>query len=106
MFRKLKRTYSFGYAEYIPRLSEVFPEIAKLDNEDLCRRFQKLNIEFYYEEKTKVPFWIRLTFPFALLLMILMLIGLPLCFLFTGSWKYPLSDKNYILNWFRSLKLI
>jgi hypothetical protein len=34
-----------------------------------------------------------------------MLLCSPICFLVTGSWKYPLGEKNRILNWFRELKL-
>lgn len=105
MFRKLRRVYSQGYLNYIPRFSETFPELKKLDNEELCRRFQQLNIDFYSEEKVPVRVWMRLTFPFAILLMIAMLLGLPICFLLTGSWNYPLGEKNVILNWFRELKI-
>ena len=105
LYRKLKRTWSNGYANYIPKFKTVFPELAKVNSEELCDRFIKLNIDFYYEEKTPVKFWMRLTLPFAIILMIIMFIALPINFLFNGKWGYSLGDKNRLLNWFRALKL-
>ena len=106
IYRKLKRTWSGGYLNYIPRFRKVFPELSKLDSEELCDRFQELNMDFYYEEQKKVSLWVRLTLPFALALMILMLIIIPVVFMFTGQWGYSLNEKNFILNWFRSLHLL
>ncbi|MFD2921999.1 hypothetical protein ACFS6H_19925 [Terrimonas rubra] len=106
MYRKLKRTWSFGYANYIPKFKETFPELSKVDGEELCERFIKLKMNFYYEEETPVKPWIRITLPFALISMIIMIICLPVCFLVTGKWSYPLGKKSIILNWFRSLRLI
>lgn len=105
MYRKLKITWSNGYANYIPRFKETFPELNKLDSEELCDRFQELNIEFYYEKLTPVKPWVRTTLPFAVLLMILMLIATPINFIFTGEWGYRLGEKNRILNWFKALRL-
>lgn len=107
MFIKLKRTCSNNSLNYIPKFKHIFSELNKISNEDLCDRFIELNLDFYYEEKTSVSFWIRLTFPFALLLMLLMIICLPICYLITGNWRYILTEKkNVILNWFRSLNLL
>lgn len=105
IYRKLKRTWSHNDAHHIPNFKKVFPEPAKLDNEELCNRFIDLNIEFYYEEKTPINFWTRLTLPFALIIMILMFISLPLTFIVTGQWGYSLGSKNRLYNWFKSLRL-
>lgn len=105
MFRELRRTWKGGWASYIPRFKETFPELNNVGTEEMCNRFRELDLEFYCEKVTPVKFWVRFTMPFGLLLIILMLVGMPLCFLITGSWRYPLGDKNVILNWFRSLKL-
>jgi ribose/xylose/arabinose/galactoside ABC-type transport system permease subunit len=105
MYRKIKRTWSNGYANYIPNFKKVFPELNKLDSEELCDRFQELNIDFYTEEITPVKPWLRLTMPFAIALMIIMLIAIPFKFLITGNWSYSLGDKNTILNWFKALRL-
>jgi len=105
IYRKLKRTWSNGYANYMPRFKKIFPELSKLSNEEMANRFIELKMDFYYEEKEPVNIWIRLTLPFALLTMLIMIIGLPITFLITGNWGYNLNDKNRLLNWFRSLRL-
>jgi hypothetical protein len=105
-YRKLKRTWSHGYANYIPNFREAFPELNKIDSEELCNRFIKLNLEFYCEEKMPVSLWIRFTLPFAILTIALMIAGSPIVFVITGKWGYPLSEKNILLNWFRSLRLL
>lgn len=105
MYRKLKRTWSHNDINYIPNFKKIFPEISKVKSEELADRFAELNLDFYYEEQTPVSFWTRLTLPFAIILFLLMFISLPIVFLLTGKWSYPLNEKNRILNWFRSLRL-
>ena len=105
MYRKLKRTTSHGYLDYIPNFRETFLELSKLDNEELANRFRKLKLQFYYEEKIPVNFWYRLTLPFALITILVMLIGLPINFILTGNWGYPLGKNNRIYNWLKSLNL-
>ena len=105
MYRKLKRTWSHNDAIYIPKFREIFPELNKVSSEDMCDRWIELGFDFFTDEKTPVNVWMRLTLPFAIVLMLLMIIGLPFAFLVTGKWSYPLGEKNRILNWFRSLRL-
>ena len=105
LYRKLKRTWAHGYAEYIPNLTTVFPELKYIKSEELCDRLRRLNLEFYYEVKTPVKPWIRLTLPLALIMWLLMFIGLPFTFIITGSWGYGYNDKNIIRNWFKQLRL-
>lgn len=105
IYRKLKRTWTHSDANYIPNFKKVFPELSKIDSEEMCNRFIELKMDFYYEEKKPVNICTRLTLPFALLTMIIMIIGLPIAFLITGNWGYPLNEKNRLLNWFRSLRL-
>jgi len=106
MYRKLKRTWSHNDANYIPKFREVFPELNKVSSEEMCDRWIELGADFFTDEKTPVKTWIRFTLPFAIILMFLMLLGMPFVFLITGHWRYPLSEKNRILNWFRSLRLL
>lgn len=105
MYRKLKRTWSNGYANYMEDFKRVFPELAKIDSEDLCDRLIALKMDFYYEKPTPVSFWIRLTMPFALLTMFILFVGLPVYFLVTGEWGYSLDKNNRVLNWLKSLRL-
>ncbi len=39
MYRKLKRTWSHNDLNYIPKFKELFPELSKVDNEELADRF-------------------------------------------------------------------
>jgi hypothetical protein len=105
MYSKLKRVWSHNNVNYIPNFQKVFPELNKIDSEELCDRFIELNIEFYCLEETPVKPWLRLTMPFAIVLMILMLLAIPFNYLITGKWSYSLGEKNTILNWFKALKL-
>lgn len=106
MYRKLKRVWSHNDMNYIPKFRETFPELKKVSNEEMCDRWISLGIDFYTEKKTPVKKWVRFTLPFAIVLMLLMFIGFPIVFLITGSWGYPPGEKNRILNWFRSLRLL
>lgn len=105
MYRKLKRTWSHGYLDYIPNFDKVFPELKHLDSEEMYHRFRELNLDFYTEEKTPVSFWTRLSMPFAFLTMLIMFIGIPFNFLITGRWGYSLGKENRLFNWFRSVGL-
>lgn len=103
MYRKLKRVWSHGCANYIPNFDKVFPELKKLGEQELCDRFQELGIEFYSEKQTPVKTWIRFTLPFALLFMLLMIIGLPFNFFIKGEWGY---EMGWHYNWLKQLRLI
>lgn len=106
VYRKLKRVWSHGYGNYIPNFDKVFPELKNLSSEEMCDRWQTLNIEFYSEEITPVKRWVRLTLPFGLLTIAIMFIGLPVCFMISGEWNYNLKGKNHLYNWLKSLKLL
>lgn len=105
MYRKLKRTWSNGYANNVSNFKGVFPELSHLNSEEMCNRFTRLKADFYYEDLAPVSFWTRLTLPFALISLIIMFIGLPINFLINGEWGYSLKTSNKVLNWFKSLRL-
>lgn len=105
LYRKLKRTWSHGYINYMPGFKKEFPELKHVSGEEMANRFIKLGLDYFTETKEPAKIWVRITLPFALLVMLLMFIGLPIIFLITGRWGYNLGDKNYVLNWFRALKL-
>lgn len=106
VFRKLKRVWSHNDMNYIPKFRETFPELNKVSSEEMCDRWISLGIDFYTEEKTEVKGCIRLTLPFALILFVLMIIGLPFAFIITGKWSYGNGKNSRILNWFRQLRLV
>lgn len=105
-YRKLKRVWSHSHANYIPNFDKVFPELKHLYRDEMCDRFRELNLDFFTEELKPVPFWLRLTMPFAILTAVLMIISLPILFLMTGKWSYSLGDENRALNWMRALRLL
>ena len=105
IYRKLKCAWSHNNARYIPNFTKIFPELSRISNEELCDRLIKLNLDFYYEEKTPVNVWMRLTLPFAIIVMLLMLFAIPITFMITGKWGYSLGKKNRLLNWFKLLGL-
>ena len=106
IYRKLKRTWSHGYLNYMPDFKKVFPELKNVSSEELCDRFIELGLDFYRDEQEKVKVWVRFTLPFALVLFFLMVISTPIVFILTGQWGYPLGKGNTILNWFRALRLL
>lgn len=105
LFNKLRRVSSHGYAEYIPGFYKAFPELSKIPNEELNKRWKDLGVMFYTETKEPVPVLTRLTLPFGITIFLLMLIGLPINFLITGNWYYGIGTKSKLYNWFKALKL-
>lgn len=104
MYQKLKRTWSNGYSTYMPEFKKVFPELSRVDSEELCDRFIELDLDFYTTERIPVVGWVRLTLPFALVFLLLMFLGLPFNFIFTGCWGYSLKKTHLsIYNWFKHL---
>lgn len=105
MFNKLKRTWTHNDLDYIPNFKQVFPELKHLNSEELCERFCEMNVNFYTEEESPVKLIMRLTLPFAVILMLIMFITLPIKFLITGKWRYDFSGRAIIINWWRSLRI-
>lgn len=106
MYRKLKRVWSHNAMNYIPGFYEKFPELRNVSTEELCDRWIDLGIDYYTQKSTAVSPWIRLTLPFAILLMLVMILMIPVVFLFTGNWGYDIPKNPRIYNWFKSLRLL
>ncbi len=105
IYRKLKRVWSHNHMNHIPRFREIFPELKNVSDEEMCNRWISLGINFYTQEKTEVKWYLRLTLPFAIALLLLMFVSLPVNFLITGYWGYSFSKNNRIYNWLTALKL-
>lgn len=103
MFRKLKRVWSHNDMNYIKGFKEKFPELDKISREELCDRWASLGIDLYTQKKQKTNSLIRLTLPFALVLIIIMFFGLPFAFLLRGEWNY--GKPGFVYNWLKSLKI-
>lgn len=103
IYKKLHRTWSHNDLNYIPRFREIFPELKKINNEEMADRFIDLGLNFYTTNDTPVSVWLRLTLPLALIAFIGMILFLPFLFILTGSWKYK-SLKIY--NWLKALRIV
>ena len=107
LFTEIRRVYSHGYMNYIPKFRETFPELKELSNEELCERWKEMDVEFYSIKQKPVRFWVRLTLPLALILMLLMYIYLPINFIIKGKWGYEIhKNKFQIYNWLKMLHLL
>ena len=88
-------------------LKKPFPELKVYRNEEITQKFRELGWRFYTQSKPPVPKWIRITLPFALILMLLMVIFSPIKFMITGRWNYSLEESNIkTYNWLKALKLL
>ncbi len=104
MYRKIERISRFYW--FMPKLKNKFPELDCLSEEEFIQRFKELNITFYSEKIVPVKPWIRVTLPFALLLMIIMILFTPILFMLTGKWSYELKETNPIRNWLTQLRIL
>lgn len=97
---KLRKEQHYWVAH---KLMRIFPELAskyEYDAEELAKKLYKTELEFYSQEQTKTSFLMRLTLPFALIMMLLMIVYMPIQYIVKGRWGY---QSVRILNWFRSL---
>jgi len=101
MYRR-KRKIDYWYASSI--LKNSIPELKNVDSEMMKHYLMttKPQMEFYEVAVKPVKFWLRLTFPLAFILLLLMFVSIPFKFILTGKWLY---EYNGIYNWFKALHL-
>lgn len=100
IFRK-RRKIDYWFAAY--ELQKVIPELKKVDSEYITDYLRGSNMEFYKIDKKKVPTYLRLTLPFAIIVTILALISIPFKFMITGTWGYKID--GWLYNWLKALRL-
>jgi len=83
-------------------LQNRIPELKKCNADDIVDRLRGSDLEFYKKEKIETPLIIRFTLPFALIFMLILLIGMPIKYIISGKWGYRI---DWINNWFKSLGL-
>ena len=103
IFKTLRRVYSYGSMNNIPNFDTIFPELKDISKEELYRRFADANIEFFVTKREPVSFLMRLTFPLALIVMLLMIIFMPINYLITGDFKYDEDKFPQLWNWFEKI---
>ena len=81
-------------------LQNRIPELKKCNYDDIADHLRGSNLEFYKREKVETSLFIRFTLPFALIFMLILLIGMPINYIISGKWGYRVE---WINNWFKSL---
>jgi len=81
-------------------LKKSIPELQKLPADDIENYLRGLDMVFYYREKVNTSVLIRLTLPFAFILMIILFVLTPINYIITGHWGYKMK---WLANWFSAL---
>lgn len=88
---------SHDFRDYFRKHSDVFDDIP---TEYVEHYLGRTHIRFLKPvESVKNP-WIRITLPFAIVTIIIMLLLMPIKYVVTGKWQY---ENKIILNWFHKL---
>jgi hypothetical protein len=96
-YYRLKRKDDLSVAK---QLRKTFPELKEMLIVEIEERLSELDFDFYQDEKVKASLLVRLTIPFALVLMVLLVAAMPINYMITGRWGYK---WQWLSNWFRSL---
>lgn len=81
-------------------LKKRIPELKNTDAEWVVDHLRGSNLLFFKQEKTPVPFYVRLTLIPAIIVMTVLTIFLPVNYIITGQWGY---NWLWLKNWFTSL---
>lgn len=82
-------------------LKYKIPELRNVELDYIKHYLLQLRIEVYKSDLKTIPWYMRLTMPFALLMIVLLFIFSPFHFLITGRWSY---DILWLQNWLSSLR--
>lgn len=103
MFKKIKSIYRNGFID-IPNFRNTFPELSEVSDEEIKMRFNKLNVNFYNIAKVDKSRWfIRITLPFGIVIILFLIFYLPYNYMFTGDWRYDISKNKLLYNWLSEL---
>lgn len=84
-------------------LKNRISELKNVDADYISDCLRGSDLEFYKKELIKTPILIRLTLPFALIIMLILLIGLPVNYIICGKWGYK---WKWLSNWLRMLGIL
>jgi len=87
------------------KIKDVIPELKNNKNiptEHISSHLKGTNMVFFEEEKKPVKIWMRFTLPFYVIFCTILIVSMPIFFIFTGKWGY---DFNWAYNWGKSLNL-
>lgn len=96
-FWKIKKKSYWDTAIVLQKRLPWLKNVSVTDIEDHLRGTQ---LGFVEEKSTPRPYWVRLSLPFALILMLILYVTLPIKFMITGTWNYK---WNWLSNWFKAI---
>ena len=96
-FWKIKK---LDYYSTALELKKYIPELKESYIDHIVDHLRGSGLSIIKEQQVKQSIWIRLTLPFAIVFLFLLLITSPLKFIITGRWSYRVL---WISNWFRSV---
>ena len=91
-----KRNYYWTAFE----LKKHLPQLKGTSIDEITSHLGSSGLCILSEYSKPKPFWVRLSLPFGLIFMLLLLITLPIKFMLTGTWHYK---WEWMSNWFRAL---
>lgn len=81
-------------------LKKRLPWLKSVDIDEITDHLRGSGLGFVKEESVKTPYWMRLTLPFGLIFILLLLITSPIKYMVTGTWGYKVQ---WIANWLKAL---
>lgn len=82
-------------------LKNNIPELKDADTERIEDGLKNSGLLFFHQERMASPVWLkRLTLPFALITMFVLILFLPFNYMIIGRWGYKIL---WLTNWFKSL---
>lgn len=81
-------------------LKNRIPELSNIDTDDIVDNLRGSGIAVVKKQLNNTPPLLRLTLPFAIVVIILLLVFSPVKFMITGDWGYR---WRWMENWFRAV---
>jgi hypothetical protein len=91
-----KRDYYWTAIE----LKKYLPQLDGVETDRIVDHLRGSGLGIVSQRSKPKPFYIRLTLPFGLIFILLLVITLPIKFMITGTWNY---EKQWMSNWFKAL---
>lgn len=91
-----KRDYFWTAIE----LKKHLPQLEGTSTDDIVDNLRGSGLGIVSQKSKPNPFWVRLSLPFGLVFILLLIITLPIKFMLTSTWQYKVY---WMSNWFKAL---
>lgn len=91
-----------NYHQTAIELKGILRELKDSYVHEISDQLRGHNLHVIKQERKSSPWYVRITLPIALVVVLLVVISTPFKYMLTGSWGY---DENKLFNWFRSVGL-